>query len=91
MFQNVIKAHNMFINVNDVPEFVPKANLGPLQNAPTAAGLCLCIEKCRFKSINGSHAGDYGSIPLQPLGRFSNNSNPSQVSDNNYIYTFITG
>ena len=43
MFENVIKAHNMLIDVNDVPEFVPKANQGPLQCAPTAAGLCFCV------------------------------------------------
>ena len=86
MFENVIKAHIMLINVSNVPEFIPKANQGHLQNAPTAAGPCLCIGKCRFKSTNGSHAGDYGFIPLQPLGRFSNNSSPSQVGDNSYIH-----
>ena len=30
MFENIIKAHDMLINVNDVPEFVPKANQGHL-------------------------------------------------------------
>ena len=85
MFENVIKAHNMLIDVNDVLQFVPKANQGPLQSVPTATGLCLCIGKCRFKSINGSHAGDYDFIPLQPLGRFRNHPNPSQANDNNYI------
>ena len=64
MFENVIKAHNMLIDVNDVLEFVPKANQEPLHSAQTAAGLCLCIGKCRFKSFIGSHAGDYGFIPL---------------------------
>ena len=86
MFDNVIEVNNMLDNFNYVPSFVPKANQGPLQFAPTAAGLCLCTGKCRFNYINGLHAGNYGFIPLQPLGRFRNNSNPSQVGDNNYVH-----
>ena len=86
MFDNVIEVNNILDNFNDVPYLVPKANLGPLQFVPTVAGLCLCIGTCIFKSVNGSHAGDYGFIPLQPLGRFRNNSNPSQVGDNNYVH-----
>ena len=87
MFDNVIEVNNMLDTNNfyDVHKRVPKANQGPLQSVQKIAGLCLCIGPCKFKSVNGSHAGDYGFEPIQPLGRFRNNLNPSQGGDNNYI------
>ena len=30
---------------------------------------CKCIGQCKFDNVNGSNPGDYGFIPLQPLGR----------------------
>ena len=80
MFDNVIEVNNMLDNFNDVQNRVPKANQGPLQFVPKVAGLCLCVGACKFKSVNGSHAGDYDFVPLQPLGRFRNNLNPMQSS-----------
>ena len=46
--------------------------------------LCFCVGACKIKFVNGSHAGDYGFIPLQPLGRLTNNTGSSREGDNNY-------
>ena len=81
VFENAIKAHNMSNNVINVPEFVPR--IKQLKNTQT--GQCSCLGKCRFQITNGSHAGDYGFIPLQPLGRFTDNPNPNHIGDNSYI------
>ena len=29
---------------------------------------CTCMRYCKYNSINGTNFGDYGFIPLQPLG-----------------------
>ena len=31
--------------------------------------LCQCTGVCNFEKINGSSSGDYGFVPLQPLGK----------------------
>ena len=80
---SLIQVDNMIVNFKVVQIHASKADQVPLQTEQKSASMCLCA--CKFKFVIGTHAGDYGFIPLQPFGRLTNNTCPSHDSDNNYV------
>ena len=82
---SLIEVDNMIVNFNDVQIHASKADQVTLQTEQKIASTCLCVGACKFKFVNGSRAGDYGFIPLQPLGRLTTNTCPSHDGNKNYV------